>query len=283
MQWWCAAIGIPWTWTWRPYPGVWLFILAIAAVHVVIMRRVRARGHEVSRGRAASFWTGLLLLWIALDWPVGALGAGYLASLHMLQFILIGIAAPPLLLHGWPSPGTMTRSRTGWTHGVWRGLTHPLSALGLFTVTVIATHLPRITDLLMPRQLGSFAIDVLWLGTGLLYWWPLMKESRPWFTAPVKIVYLFANMVFMTAPGAMITFSDLPIYATYELAPPIPGFSPIEDQRLAGVGMRFGASAVVFAAISLLFLRWNRAEVKLMKEEQAAEQTAGDASVQARG
>ena len=30
MQWWCAAQGVPWSWTWRPYPGVWLFIAALA-------------------------------------------------------------------------------------------------------------------------------------------------------------------------------------------------------------------------------------------------------------
>jgi cytochrome c oxidase assembly factor CtaG len=122
-------------------------------------------------------------------------------------------------------------------------------------------------------------IDTLWLAAGLVFWWPLLVQTgRAWFTEPVKIAYLFANMVFMTAPGAMITFSDLPIYATYELAPPIPGFSSIEDQRLAGVGMRFGGSTIVFAAISILFLRWNRAEVKMMEAEQAAGRRNGEAT-----
>jgi cytochrome c oxidase assembly factor CtaG len=121
----------------------------------------------------------------------------------------------------------------------------------------------------MPTQAGSFLIDVLWLLAGLLYWWPVLApDPRSWFRAPVKIAYLFASMVFMTAPGAMITFSDLPLYATYELAPPIPGVSALEDQRLAGIFMRLGASTVVILAISIVFLRWNRAEVRDMEAEQ---------------
>lgn len=55
------------------------------------------------RGRhAASFSSGLLVLWAALDWPLGPLGASYLASVHVLQFLLIALVAPPLLLAGLP-------------------------------------------------------------------------------------------------------------------------------------------------------------------------------------
>ena len=32
MQWWCAAVGVDWSWEWRAYPGVWLFILAVASI-----------------------------------------------------------------------------------------------------------------------------------------------------------------------------------------------------------------------------------------------------------
>jgi cytochrome c oxidase assembly factor CtaG len=77
-------------------------------------------------------------------------------------------------------------------------------------------------------------------------------------------------MVLMTAPGAMIAFSELPIYATYELAPPVPGFTPLDDQRMAGLNMRVGAAIISWTTISILFLRWNRAEVRLMEEEAAA-------------
>ncbi|HSG47188.1 MAG TPA: hypothetical protein VLA43_05140, partial [Longimicrobiales bacterium] len=80
MQWWCAAQGVPWTWRWQAYPGVWLFVLALAGGY----RLLRGRFPETDRPRfrAWMFGLGVTALWIALDWPVGALGAGYLASLH---------------------------------------------------------------------------------------------------------------------------------------------------------------------------------------------------------
>jgi putative membrane protein len=135
----------------------------------------------------------------------------------------------------------------------------------------MATHLPVITDRLMPTQWGAFLIDMLWLTAGTFYWWPIIQPvpERPRFTRPVKIAYLFASMVVMTAPGAMITFSDMPIYATYELAPPIPGISPIDDQRIAGIGMRFGGSLVAWVAISILFFRWSRDEDRSLRAERA--------------
>ncbi|MCI0436807.1 MAG: cytochrome c oxidase assembly protein [Gemmatimonadetes bacterium] len=298
MQWWCAAQNVAWSWEWTAYPGVWLFMLAIALAWA---RARRARAwtadagepvHRENRRRreSAAFFTGWLLIWIVLDWPVGALGAGYLASVHMIQFLVLALVAPPLLIPGWPAaaedgaPATgaqirffvrrqplFERYREGGrvraTKRLVRWITHPVAALGVFTAIIIATHLPVTTDRLMPVQSGAFAIDMAWLAGGLLFWWPLIRSSRQWFTRPLKIAYLFALMVLMTAPGAMITFSDLPIYATYELAPPIPGITPLEDQRIAGIGMRLGGSLVCWIAISILFLRWARSEERLLRRE----------------
>jgi putative membrane protein len=264
IQWWCSAAGTPWTWDWRPYPGVWLFVAAMVAFWMTATRRASA---EAGAGKPRPHWyfAGVALLWLALDWPLGAL-AGYLASAHMAQFLFIAFAAPPLLLLGLPQAPTNIRPSR-----VRRILTHPLLALVAFNAAVIATHLPVVTDTLMPTQVGSLLIDLVWLGGGLLFWWPVIRPGvHTWFSPPVRMAYLFANMVLMTAPGAMIAFSELPIYATYELAPPVPGFTPLDDQRMAGLNMRVGAAIISWTTISILFLRWNRAEVRLMEEEAAA-------------
>jgi len=267
MQWWCAAQNAAWSWTWRAYPGVWLFMLVIAVAWVLRLRAAGTRPDRFREPRRWAFVPGWLLMWIVLDWPVGALGAGYLASVHMVQFLVLALIAPPLLLLGWPHrsapAGEAARSS-----GV-RFFTHPLTTLGVFTAVTIATHLPVTTDRLMPSQLGAFTIDTVWLGAGLLFWYPVLIPLHAWFGPPLRIACLFALMVLMTAPGAMITFSDLPIYATYELAPPIPGVTPLEDQRIAGIGMRLGGSMTCWIAISILFLRWARDEERLLRRELA--------------
>ncbi len=219
---------------------------------------------------------GIVLLWAALDWPIGALGAGYLASAHMLQFLLIALAAPPLLLLGVPHAARAMLARQ--SVATWIGaLTQPLLALLLFNAVVIATHLPVVTDTLMRTQAGSFAIDTLWLAAGLLYWWPVIVDvpRRPRFSPPVRMGYLFASMVFMTAPGAMLTFNDLPIYGIYELAPPMGLLSPVDDQRVAGILMKLGGGAITWTAIAILFVRWNREENRLLARDLQRVATAG--------
>jgi cytochrome c oxidase assembly factor CtaG len=275
MQWWCAAQGVAWDWSFRPYPGVWAFVALLLAALLALRRRSRALEAVVAPPRPRRDWTafaGLALLWVALDWPVGALGAGYLASLHMVQFLLIGMAVPPLLLLGVPAEAVRSLAPGGTAGRALRRLTHPAVTLATFNVIVIATHTPAVSDALMPSQWGSFLIDVAWLAAGLLYWWPIAGpgERRPRFSPPLQMGYLFATMVIMTMPGAMITFSELPIFATYELAPRVNNISAVSDQRVAGLLMKLGGGAIVWVAISIIFYRWNQEERRMMDRELAA-------------
>lgn len=254
MQWWCAARTAEWDWAWQAYPGVWAFVLVLALGYWRLGGDAAAGGEG---RRTASFAAGLLLLWIALDWPVGALGAGYLASVHMVQFLLIALAAPPLLLYGL-SPASLARlRRRPFLFRALRLLTHPLVAILLFNAIVVATHWPSAVDRLMTTQLGSFALDMAWLGGGLLFWWPVVcPVPERSFHYPLKIGYLILNTVLNTAPYAFLTFGETPFYAVYELAPPVGTISAREDQQLAGVLMKVGGGVVLWTAITVLFFRW---------------------------
>lgn len=254
MQWWCAAQGTPWEWTWRPYPGVWAFVLLTALGYAWLRRRAPDAGAD---GSPLVFAAGLLLLWVALDWPVGALGAGYLAAVHMVQFLLIALAAPPLLLLALPA-APLRRALAAPVVG--RALavaTHPAVALVLFNAIVVATHWPAAVDGLMARQAGSFLIDMAWLAGGLLFWWPVVGpvpgRRLPY---PLRIGYLILATVLGTAPFVFLTFAELPFYATYELAPPVGGMSARTDQRVAGILMKVGGGAILWTAVGVLFFRW---------------------------
>jgi len=265
MQWWCSAQTAAWEWTWQPYPGVWIFIVVLAVLYWFRLRRTAeqetgVRGEETLR--AASFFLGLVCLWIALDWPVGALGSGYLASAHMVQFLLIALVAPPLLLYGVPFSTYERMERHLAILRPLRFLTHPLIALAFFNVVLISTHWPSVVDNLMSSQLGSFVLDMAWLGAGLVLWWPLVAPipRRPDFTYMYKIGYLILATILNTPAFALLTFSELPLYATYELAPPVHGFSTRDDQRLAGLMMKIGGGVIFWIAITVMFFRWYLAE-----------------------
>lgn len=262
MQFWCSASDTAWTWTWRAYPGVWLFLLALAAA-VTWWNRAGARR---AGGRAGPihplFLVGLLTLWLALDWPIGALGAGYLASVHMLQFVLVGLIAPPALLRG-ITPHALAliepRSLTGRVIG---RLTSPVTALILFNAVVLLTHLPVVVDGLMRSQAGSMLIDLLWLAGGCLFWWSLVLHTprRPRFVPPLRMLYVVGGLMFSPIMFGLVGFmvyAQHPLYGIYELAPPFAGYSAKADLQVAGTMMSILGALVAFVALSVIFFRWS--------------------------
>ena len=258
-QWWCVATGVPWVWKWQAYPGVWAFILIIGFAFT----RVQARwGSEEDGRRAIWFYVALASLWIALDWPVGALGAGYLASVHMVQYLLIALIAPPLILIGLPR-GIYRAMMAGPLSGLVRLVSQPLVSIFVFVGIMAWTHWPPVVDVLMVTQTGSFFLDVIWLFSGLVFWWPVVapEPQRSWLGDPFRIGYLIVATLVNTGVFAYLTFSPLPLYATYELAPPVTGLSTRDDQLLAGLFMKMGGAVIIWTAISILFFRWVNREV----------------------
>jgi cytochrome c oxidase assembly factor CtaG len=230
MNFWCSATGAAWTWQWRAYPGVWLFIILLALAMSAWNRAGARAAGRPPRPAHPLFVAGLVVLWLSLDWPIGALGAGYLASVHMLQFLLMA---------------------------------SPVPALVIFTAIVLLTHLPPLVDRLMATQLGSMAIDLLWIFAGCVFWWPVVLDvpHQPRFTYPVKMGYLVLGVMFspiMFGLAAFLAYSTTPLYGVFELAPPLPGISSHHDHQLAGVLMSVGGAVVAFAAISVIFFRWNK-------------------------
>ncbi|MDH3298355.1 MAG: cytochrome c oxidase assembly protein [Gemmatimonadota bacterium] len=258
MRWWCSAQAGAWDWTWQAYPGVWLFVGLMAGGYVWLGRSPVGRG---SRRHTASFLSGLALLWVALDWPVGALGAGYLASVHMLQYLLIALLAPALLLLGVPAAAYARLDGSPVARPL-RLVTHPLVALAMFSFVLYYTHIPGVVDEWMASQVGSFGIDMLWLVAGLVFWWPVVVPvpERPRFPPGLKMGYLFLATVLNTIPYAFLTFGELPFYGIYELAPPVSGISTRQDQQIAGLLMKMGGGVILWTAITILFFRWFQRE-----------------------
>lgn len=265
MQFWCSARDTAWHWGWQAYPGVWLFLALLVLGASRWNRAAAARSGTVAPPLHPLFLVGIIVLWLALDWPIGALGAGYLASVHMLQFLLIALVAPPCLLRG-PSPEALAMlERPSAGARLVRQLTAPLPALILFNVIVLATHLPALVDGLMRTQLGSMLIDLLWLGAGLAFWWSIVAPhpERPRFPPPLRMLYLIGGLMFspvMFGVVGFLVYSERPLYGIYELAPPVSQLSSRDDHQIAGVLMSVGGATIAFIALSVIFWRWSAKE-----------------------
>ncbi|HCB37296.1 MAG TPA: hypothetical protein DEP66_03590, partial [Acidimicrobiaceae bacterium] len=282
MRFWCSTVEAPWTWAWRAYPGVWLTSLALIVPYVVVVGR-RAGG--VDRRRRLLFGAGVVAFWVASDWPLGLLGASYLASAHMVQFLLYTLVAAPLMVAG--TPEWMLRRALGRLRLYRLSLraTRPVVAGVVFNVVLLATHSPWAVDNLRSSQVGSFVMDMAWLAAGLLVWLPILSplSEHRMSSYPTKMVYLFTALgVVPAVPAGFLTFAGFPLYATYELAPRVHGLSATTDQQLAGLIMKLGGIPVVWGMIVAMMLRWSdesRAAGRADRAAAAAGQaaSAGDA------
>ncbi len=232
-------------------------MLALAVAFGILARRGRALGE--SRLAFWGGWTAVGLVWQSLDWPIGPLAAGYLASAHAVQFLTLALVAPPLLLVAVRKPLAAAVPTAGRAHAVAMFLTQPIIAGVLFNLITITTHVPSVVDRFMPSQLGAFAIDALWFAAGLVLWWPLVVgvPQRAWFSAPVRMLYLFMATLVHTGIAMVMLISRFPMYGIYELAPPWEIWSPLEDQHLAGGVMELAGAAIIFGILTVMFFRWS--------------------------
>jgi putative membrane protein len=251
---------------------VWLVVALLAIGYWQWRRRSFAAGDAWPGRHVGFFATGLLLVWVALDWPVGALGGGYLASLHTVQWLLLAQIAPPFLLLGL-APGALERLET--TSPRRATLLHRLAGalpgIAAFNVVLLATHVPAIVDALMATQLGSFVVDAAWLLSGLALWWPVVAPA-PYgrLSDPAKMGYLFLSTLLPTAPAAFLTFADYPLYKLYELAPRVGEIAARSDQQMAGLLMKAIADPIMWLSMGILFFRWSARE----RAQDAAEMVA---------
>lgn len=264
MAWWCSALQRPFDWTPRPYFGVWLLCALLLIGYTALMRRrsVTHGAPAATRRQRWQFAGGVAALWIASDWPIGALGGAYLSSIHMLQYMLYTLAAAPLLMLGtpeWVARGVLRRLRL---NAAWKVLTRPFVAAVVSNCLMIATHVPFTVDPLRSSQLGSFLLDMVWLLSGLLLWSPIIDPTPEHRTssAPIKLIYLFAAAALMPMiPGGFLVFASHPLYEMYEMAPRV-GISALHDQQLAGVLMKIGNLPVIWTVMGVIFFRWHESD-----------------------
>ena len=80
--------------SWPLDPTVYAGLVALYLGHAWLARGVA----DVRRLHSFYFGLGLLTIWLALETPIDTMADHYLDSVHMLQHVLLGFVAPPLML-----------------------------------------------------------------------------------------------------------------------------------------------------------------------------------------
>jgi len=220
--------------------------------------------------RLVVFQAGLLTLFLALASPLHPL-AELLLQFHMIQHLLLMMVVPPLLLLGAPLlPLLRGLPRPVLQHGLGpffsskalqrlgQFLTHPIVCLIAFTVSNVAWHLPVLYELALSSDFWHHVQHFCFLGTGLLFWWPVVQPwpSRLRWPRWTMIPYLLFADIQNTALSAFLIFSERVLYPTYAAVPRLWGISVLDDQAAAGAIMWVPGSVVFLIPVTILAIRW---------------------------
>jgi cytochrome c oxidase assembly factor CtaG len=250
---------------WPFDPTVYAGLLALFFGHAWL-----ARDRDLPRLNSLYFGLGLFCIWLALETPIDTLSDEYLDSVHMLQHVLLGIVAPPLLLLGLNREMVAVLLRVP---GV-RALTEPVPAQVLSGAVMIAWHLPPLYDATLYSESLHIVEHVSFIAGGVLFWWPVIDATSArarWRLGPWgRLIYLFIGTFPQDAVALALQFSRTPFYEYYTHVPRIvPGLDPLTDQTVAGaVLMLFGKTSYVVAGL-VIFLRWVSADLRADREAAA--------------
>jgi putative membrane protein len=238
---------------WPLDPTVYAGLVAVFFAHAWLARGVE----DVQRKHSLYYGLGLVTIWVALETPIDTIADHYLDSVHMLQHVLLGFVAPPLMLLGL-SPGMVARLVR--VPGV-RAITEPVPAQVIAGAVMIVWHLPPFYDATLYSEPLHVAEHLTFIAAGVLLYWPILQATSAharWQMSPgIKLLYMLVATLPQDAVALALIFSRVPFYEYYKHAPRlIASLDPLIDQTVAGaVLMIFGKATIAIAAIAV-FIGW---------------------------
>ncbi len=239
--------------SWPLDPTVYAGLVALFLGHAWLARRV----DDAKPKHTFYFGLGLIALWVALETPIDTISDHYLDSVHMLQHVLLGFVAPPLMLLGL-SPrmaGLLVR------FPFVRAITEPIPAQVVAAGVMIAWHLPALYDATLRSESLHVVEHLTFIGAGLVLYWPILEATSAharWHMSPgIKLLYILAATLPQDGVALVLLFSREPFYDFYVQVPRlVPSLTPLIDQTLAGATLMILGKATMGIAALAVFFRW---------------------------
>jgi putative membrane protein len=264
-------------------------LVAAAAAYLMGWRAlaVTARGTRAAPvWRRWAFLAGLGVVAAALLSPV-ATEAHDRLSVHMVQHLLLTLVAAPLLVAGRPVAVTTAafsdeRRRRLLRLGrlpVVAALGHPLVAWLVFAAVGWVVHFSALFDLAMESPLAHATEHVLFLGSALLFWRPVLGTAvHGRLSHPLRLLYLALAMPQNTFLALAVSSSTSPLYDHYVEVARSGGPSPLDDQRLAGGIMWVGGDLTLLVAVIAVAGAWAVHEDRVTRRRERLEDLSREAA-----
>ena len=187
----------------------------------------------------------------------------------MIQHLLLVLVGPVLLVAAGPitlllrasSPATRRRWILPVLHSrPVRWISFPVVTWLLFAGVLWASHFSPLFDAALEDEWVHRLEHVLFLGSALLFWWPVAgSDPSPWRMRPAaKVLYVGLQMPQNTFLAVAISLASSPLYPHYASTGRTWGPTPLEDQQLAGGIMWLGGDVLFLSVVILLLWAWMR-------------------------
>ena len=250
-------------WRWVPHPEVWVLVgglvgLYVYAARVIGPKAVRPGQPVLTPLNKACFVAGILLLWVATDWPVHDIGEQYLYLVHMSQHLVLTLVVPPLMLLAtpeWLARLVLGRGRVDrWVHK----LARPVPAAALFNGLVLLTHWQVVVNRSSEHALFHYGMH-----TALVHGRVPAVDAgvRPAAASCAsrcrrRCSTCSSTSIIPTVPGAWLTFAEGAVYKVYDIPDRLWGISVTSDQQVAGLIMKLGGGTYLWVIIAGIFFTW---------------------------
>ncbi|MBV8194528.1 MAG: cytochrome c oxidase assembly protein [Candidatus Dormibacteraeota bacterium] len=242
---------------WPFDPTVYAGLIALFFGHGWLARSVE----DAERKHTLYFLAGLLTLWVALESPIDTISDQYLDSVHMLQHVLLGFVAPPLLLLGL-SPDMAARLAAA---PFVRAVTEPIPAQVIAGSVMVVWHVPPLYDATLRSESLHIFEHLTFIAAGAVLFWPVLRDTSQWarwrMSPGAKLLYLLVATIPQDGVALALLFSRDPFYAFYTQVPRlVPGLTPVIDQTLAGAVLMVLGKATMAVCGLAIFFEWFGAE-----------------------
>ncbi len=259
-------------WNWNPL--VTVLLLMAAYVYLNGLNNWRRPSHPISRWQRASFFTGLFVIFIALQSPLDNLGE-HMLSFHQLQHFLLRMMAPLLVLLGAPLT-PMLRGLPPWVlqgfvkptvrhplaRAIYAKLTNPVISVSIFMGVLYLWQFPGGFNLALRNEFVHAIMHMTMMSSGFIFYWAVIDPAprRSTVHYGVRVLYLGLIVIPNTLLGAVITFSKGIIYTGYEDVYQPFNMSLLTDQQIGGLLLWVPGDMMSILVAGIVMIMWYERE-----------------------
>ncbi len=267
--------GASWN-TWSISPEILVGLALLAGFYIAGLRRRGAAGELPSMWRRGFFFSGLLVIFVALQSPIDPL-AERLFFMHQVQHLLLRAVGPMLLalsvpqsvlllgIPRWPRGHILAPvvSNRG-LGGVMAFLTHPVIATIVFIASLWFWQIPRYHELALRDPAAHYLMHVSMLGSGLLFWWRVF-DSRP---APkglrhgYRLMMIWIGVLATILLGSYTAVKSSLLYPAYGPGERLWDLTPKGDELIGGVIIWIPGSMMFVIAAIIVIHAWGKQETR---------------------